>query len=376
MRCQHCGQELEQGQVFCGFCGGSCAQTEPAPDVTPPAPTQEQQVSPAPTEEKKKSGAGRVILIILGILWLVGILGAWCVFGVVFAVTRLTKPKAVEETKPAIEEAAVYVTGDLTAVTWYQPTASGEMNVWTFKADGTAQFGAVGSSTRSTVAYTKNGTTVQIGDTDANATTWEYDSVERCYWHYELYDGTVYKLRVFAAENAPIYPAICYRYRTDESVLSVDAAVMNRSVAQELVNRYITYTDYHTCNSMEHVTDSEREAVLTANGYPLIAENDYYPIRLTCCSTEAAMKRHLAQYIDEALLNDDANYIPYVSYNGAMYALGRDRGYPMYFVESDPVRRSDGTYTVAVRMEFDSVAQYTAVFALRDGTYKITEWRE
>ena len=27
-------------------------------------------------------------------------------------------------------------------------------------------------------------------------------------------------------------------------------------------------------------------------------------------------------------------------------------------------------------MEFDSVAQYTAVFALRDGTYKITEWRE
>lgn len=86
MQCPNCHNPVEASTKFCPVCGTAMPGQQPAPQQpAPQQPTHQQPThqqpgpqQPAPPQ-KRKSKAGKVILIILGIIVLIAILGA--VFG-------------------------------------------------------------------------------------------------------------------------------------------------------------------------------------------------------------------------------------------------------------------------------------------------------
>lgn len=82
--CNHCGAPVPDGAAFCGECGTPNAVTaRPAPPP-PPQPAPDPRFRPAPDYPPKKSGAGLIIGLIIGLV----VLGGVALFAMVASTSR------------------------------------------------------------------------------------------------------------------------------------------------------------------------------------------------------------------------------------------------------------------------------------------------
>jgi len=78
MICQHCGQELDEGAVFCGFCGTACApQTAATESQEVQTPSSDWQTYDVFAEERKSSSKKRTALLAVGWVWFGLAVAAW-----------------------------------------------------------------------------------------------------------------------------------------------------------------------------------------------------------------------------------------------------------------------------------------------------------
>ena len=81
--CVQCGNELLEQPTFCAHCGAKSNQVANSPDTAKAFPQQ----AIAPPVTKAKMGAGKIILIVVGVLV---VLGGLCIGGLVYVGYRMT----------------------------------------------------------------------------------------------------------------------------------------------------------------------------------------------------------------------------------------------------------------------------------------------
>ncbi|HEX5708924.1 MAG TPA: YARHG domain-containing protein [Pyrinomonadaceae bacterium] len=84
--CNHCGAPVPDGATFCGECGTPNVTAAPPVHYPPPPPPPDPRFRPGPDYPPKKSGAGLIVGVILGLI----VLGGVALYAMVASTTRGT----------------------------------------------------------------------------------------------------------------------------------------------------------------------------------------------------------------------------------------------------------------------------------------------
>lgn len=344
MKCIHCGQEIDPASRFCFFCGGNQA-------VAPAAPA--------------KNAVD--VRWIIGFVWL-----GLAIIGWILALV-LMPIKANPVEIPREENQTLTYT--LTEGTWYQwDPDSSELYSWTFDQNGTATCGIAGEKKSDTIAYYADGQgNVHIGD---RAALWEYDALNQCYWLYTQNGDRICKTRIFCAASVPAGTAACYTYRMDNGRADIQISFapvteLDTATASIILGWYNHYGCFGVCTDWENVAAEEAENVLLNAGYSREDVNLYGVKRICCCNTIAQSRAHAEHYLDKSMLPGGNVWMETAAEcNGRLYMIVPPMGYEGYYVDGEVTDHGDGTWSAPVKY-FDESTEYTAHFAMIEGTIKL-----